>query len=101
MSPPPHTETDRDRLAVLLVERPLTVRELSQAARIAERDVLGHLEHLARSAAGRGQRLSIEPSRCLGCDFVFQERTRFTKPGKCPECRSTRITPARFALERA
>lgn len=32
-----------------------------------------------RSLPHAGQRLTIEPARCLGCDFEFEERTRFKK----------------------
>lgn len=78
-----------------------TVRELSQALGASERDLFDHLEHLARSLERSGERLVIEPARCLGCSFSFDERTRFKKPGRCPACKSTRIAPPRFAVSEA
>jgi transcriptional regulator len=76
----------------------LTIRELSQSLGASERDLYEHLEHLARSLPHTGERLNIEPSRCLACGFEFGERTRFKKPGRCPECKSTRISTPRFGI---
>jgi predicted Zn-ribbon and HTH transcriptional regulator len=94
------TETVRAALReALRSERgPQTIRELSQTLGAAERDLLSHLEHLARSLSHGDERLVIRPARCLGCGFEFEERTRFKKPGRCPACKSTRIALPRFAI---
>jgi predicted Zn-ribbon and HTH transcriptional regulator len=96
--PPERTETVRDAIAAELRGQPLTARELSERVRIPEREVADHLDHLARSARGRGERLVVAPPRCLACGFAFDVRERFTRPGKCPSCRATRIAPPRFSL---
>jgi len=98
-APPAAAGTPRARLAAALREGPASAHELSRRLRISEKDVVHHLEHLARSARGRGERLVIEPAACLACGFVFRRRERTGKPGSCPSCRGTRIAAPRFALE--
>jgi transcriptional regulator len=93
-------ETLRETLRRVLAEGPATARDLSAAAGIREKDVAEHLAHLARSLAHRGERLAVEPAACLACGFRFAERARLTRPGACPSCRSTRIDPPVFRIER-
>ncbi len=88
----------RAELRQLLREGPLAARELSARVGISEKEVAGHLEHLARSLRQSGERLRVEPARCLVCGFVFEERTRLSRPSKCPECRSERLGPPRFTI---
>ena len=97
-SPPERTRTDRDALrdAFAAAGAPLTVRELSQLAGLPEDAVLRHLEHLIRSVKAEGGRIEVHPAECLGCGFVFEGRTKLGRPGKCPECRGTRIAPASY-----
>ncbi len=90
--------TVRSALRQVLRERPLTARELSARVGISEKDVFGHLEHLARSLRHSSERLRVEPAQCLACGFVFKERTRLRKPSKCPVCRSQRMDPSRFII---
>jgi predicted Zn-ribbon and HTH transcriptional regulator len=96
--PGERSETVRESVSALLRQGCFTAREISERIRISERDAVHHLEHLARSARGRGERLAIEPPRCLACGFAFRDRDRPSKPGSCPQCRSTRIAPPRFTL---
>jgi predicted Zn-ribbon and HTH transcriptional regulator len=101
--PRPHTlierhATVRSALREVLREGPLTARELSARVGIGEKDVSGHLEHLARSLRHSSERLRVEPAQCLACGFTFAERTRLTKPSKCPVCRSQRMDPPRFVI---
>lgn len=70
----------------------MTVRELSQSAGISEDAVHQHLEHLIRSIRAEGGEVEIIPPECLNCGFTF-DSGRTTKPGKCPECKGTRILP--------
>jgi transcriptional regulator len=95
---PARVETLRTELRTALSEGRSTSRELSQALGVSEREVLEHLPHLARSLSHTGERLAIEPSSCLGCGFEFEERTRVKRPGRCPACKSTRISPPRFGI---
>jgi predicted Zn-ribbon and HTH transcriptional regulator len=92
-------ETIRSALRRALAEGPATARELSAAAGIREKDVAEHLEHLSRTLAREGARLVVEAASCIACGYRFSERARLTRPGACPECRSTRIDPPVFRLE--
>lgn len=92
-------ETVREQLQRVLREGPATTRDLSRSLGIPERDVAGHLEHADRSLGRSAERLVIEPATCLECGFVFTRRRRFTRPGHCPKCRSTRTTLPEFRVE--
>ncbi|MCP4686864.1 MAG: transcriptional regulator [Desulfobacterales bacterium] len=73
----------------------MTAGDLSRELGIREREVHPHLTHIARTLASNGEKLAIVPAECLSCGFVFKERRRFTRPGRCPRCRGSRIqTPA-------
>lgn len=89
----------REALAHALRDGPATLQELSAAVRVSEKQLVEHLEHLAQSLARQGLRLDIEPARCLACGFGFDARKRLTKPSRCPECKSTRISHPRFVIE--
>lgn len=96
--PPERRQTLRDALYYELRDGPRTIRELSGAIGAREKDVLDHLAHLARSLADSNEHLDVEPARCLACRYVFDDRTRLSKPGRCPACKSTRISLPRFAI---
>lgn len=92
--------TQREALReALIAGEARTARELSAALSMQEREVLQHLEHLERTLLHSAQRLSVEPARCLACGFAFTGRARFSKPGRCPRCKATRITYPRFRIE--
>ncbi len=88
--------TIRQQMVAVLKAGEWDVRGLSQQLGIAERDVLAHLPHVQRSLAGSGARLAIKAAFCRSCGFRFKNRERFTRPGRCPQCRRTHIAPAVF-----
>lgn len=90
--------TVREELRRALREGFLSFRDLSVRARVSEKDIAQHLEHLARSVRASGERLEVEPARCLGCGFAFEDRTRLTKPSRCPRCRGQRLAAARYRI---
>ncbi|MBK6921828.1 MAG: transcriptional regulator [Deltaproteobacteria bacterium] len=79
--------------------RPLTALELSSLIGIASKQVGDHLEHLRKSLAGSDEQLVVAPARCNGCDYVFEQRDRMSRPSRCPRCKSERIEPPRFRIE--
>lgn len=90
--------TLRRRILELLRGQEMGARELSRALGIREAEVLAHLEHVARTADGAGERFTLIPSQCLLCGFVFEDRRRLTRPGRCPRCRRSRIEPPRYVI---
>lgn len=89
----------RQRIAEALRAGPATAKDLSKLAGVSEREVAGHLVHLARSLRARGERLAMTPPACLACGFAFPGRERTTRPSHCPRCRGRRITLPEFAIE--
>lgn len=94
------SETPRQGLRRHLVDAPHTAHELSALVGLPEKDVVPHLEHLARSVHGARERLAVEPARCLRCGFVFRERTRLGKPSGCPRCRAPHVAAPVFRIVR-
>jgi len=92
-------ETVRHFITALLEEQTLAAREISVYARIAEKDVNGHLEHIKKTVQKNNRRFVVEPARCDHCGFIFRKRGRLTKPGKCPSCHSTLIRAPMFHVD--
>ncbi len=91
-------ETVRQMIQDFLEGDPATIREVSQGVGASEKDVVGHMEHLARSLPRRGSELVVVPAECEKCGFVFRKRGRLRKPGRCPLCRSETIAEPLFSV---
>ncbi len=86
-----HQHTIRKEIAQLLSDDDLSARDLSQAIGIREKDVYHHLVHVAHSVAAQGKKLITLPFKCLTCGYVFEERKRYTRPGRCPRCKKAHL----------
>lgn len=91
--------TIRQQIIDLLQQEALTALEISQAVRVAEKDVYRHLAHIEKTMAGQGRKLAFNPCTCLACGFTFTQRRRLTRPGRCPQCRKSRIDNPLFRIE--
>jgi predicted Zn-ribbon and HTH transcriptional regulator len=89
--------TTRQSLKEVLLEGPTSSLEISQRLSLPEKEVLEHLEHLARNP-GPGYKFQITPAACKRCGFSFKKRRRLTTPSRCPLCRHESITRPRFRL---
>lgn len=98
MSDDSGNQTLRQGMIALLRAEECGVRDISQALHISEKEVADHLTHVRRSLSGSRQKLLIRPSECLACGFVFKDRQRFSRPGRCPRCRQTRVSMPRFRI---
>jgi predicted Zn-ribbon and HTH transcriptional regulator len=76
----------------------MTARDLSKALRISEKDAYSHLPSIQKSITHQGKRIKTTPFSCLNCGFEFKDRKSFKKPGKCSDCRQSRIEPAIFEI---
>lgn len=94
--PPERIETARRRILIIISERPLSAKAISADARIAEKEVSGHLDHLRRTLRREGRRVVVTPAECLACGFVFRKRERLGTPGRCPVCRSESVSEPLF-----
>jgi predicted Zn-ribbon and HTH transcriptional regulator len=99
--PVPHDrgETVRQTLLSILIKGKHSVRDLSVSARISEKEVLSHLDHIQKSVKKTGRSLEISPAQCRKCGFLFKKRERLKKPGKCPVCRGETIREPLFYVE--
>ncbi len=94
---PEALKTIRQQIRDALRTGMLTARDLSQTVSIKEHDVPAHLDHVARSTQPPAV-FVVEPSECLDCGFVFKKRTRHSTPGRCPTCKSERITETMYGI---
>jgi predicted Zn-ribbon and HTH transcriptional regulator len=78
---------------------PRTASSLARELGLRRGDVEADLQHAIRSARAAGEHVVITPAKCKQCGFVF-DRERVSKPGKCPECRGTRIFEPLVGIER-
>jgi predicted Zn-ribbon and HTH transcriptional regulator len=99
--PPAATETPRQAIHRLLSAKPHSTYELSALVGVREKDVVPHLQHLARSLRRSGERLVVEPARCRDCGYAFRERQRLGRPSSCPRCHGQHLSVPMFRIERA
>ena len=81
----------RQEILRILEDDKLTVGNLSMMIGKAEKELYDHLEHLLGSKS-----LVIIPAECLKCGYVFANRKKVKKPGKCPDCKGTYIKKPMF-----
>lgn len=89
--------TFRKELMAILSARPRSVSSLARELGLKPGDVEDDLRHMIRSARAAGHRVLIEPARCRSCGFAFGEE-KLSKPGKCPQCRSTWLYEAQVSV---
>ncbi|PLX49758.1 MAG: transcriptional regulator [Desulfobulbaceae bacterium] len=88
----------RQQIMDLLGQEEMNSLQISQAVGVAEKDVASHLEHISRTLARTARTLSIEPPACLGCGYIFKERKRLQRPGRCPRCKGSHIRMATYRI---
>lgn len=91
-------KTQRQQIIELLKHNELSAREISALLGIKEKDVCVHLTHIERSVSARGEKIHIRASRCRKCGYVFKDRRRFTRPGRCPRCKGSYIEEPVFKI---
>lgn len=92
--------TPRQQIMELIAGTRRTARQLAELVGIPERQVEEHLAHIVRSVAhDKTRRFLLEPSECQDCAYSFRERTRLTRPSRCPRCRSEAITAPQYGIE--
>jgi predicted Zn-ribbon and HTH transcriptional regulator len=91
--------TLRQQIIVTLTGGMYSAYDLATLHAISEREIEDHLSHIARSLARDTTRQIIrEPAECEQCEFTFRNRARFTRPSRCPKCRSERICAPKFGI---
>ena len=90
--------TLRQKIMTLLSDKEMSAREISGEVGIAEKEVVEHLAHIARSVSAQGRKIIITPANCLACGYEFENRRRFTRPGRCPQCKKSHLQSPRFRI---
>jgi predicted Zn-ribbon and HTH transcriptional regulator len=95
----PPARTARQRIIEILADTPMTTEQLARILSLPERQVEEHLTHVVKTVArDRSRRFILDPSSCLACGFMFRDRTRVTRPSRCPHCRSEGISSPRYHI---
>ena len=92
-------KTIRQKIIDLLEQGQMTVKDMSRGAGVMEKDVRFHLASIEKSLRHKNKKLRKSAGQCLKCGFQFSKRSDFKRPGKCPVCRSERISLATFWIE--
>ena len=90
--------TLRKQLIDHLAHEPRSISRLARELGLPRADVEDALRHMIRSARAAGHRIVVVPAKCRSCGFTFDE-DKLTKPGKCPECRNSRIFEPQISVE--
>jgi predicted Zn-ribbon and HTH transcriptional regulator len=86
-------------LLTLLIDDPRSVSWLARELGLKRGDVEDDLRHALRSAKAEGYEILVVPARCRSCGFTFDEE-KLSKPGKCPQCRGTRLYEPQIGIRR-
>ena len=92
------SQTLRRKMIALLSDGEMDARGLSEELRIKEKEVYAHLVHVERSVEAAGSKFILNPSECLLCGYVFENRRRLTRPGRCPKCRRSKLQNPSFRI---
>jgi len=89
--------TRREQITTRLRESVVDFQQLRHDFELTVSTLEEDLRHVERSVRPRGERLEIEPARCIACDFRFTKRA-LHPPGRCPQCRERRIAGPWFRI---
>ena len=93
-------ETVRKGILSALEGQTLSVKDISGAVRISEKEVYDHLLHIQKTINKGGTTLILTPAECKKCGFKFKKREKLKKPGKCPLCRGEAIEEPLFSIRK-
>lgn len=88
----------RRHLIDLLSHEPRSASSLAREMGLRRGDIEDDLRHALRSASTAGHRIEVIPARCKDCGFTFGT-DRLVKPGRCPECKGSRLFEPMLRVE--
>jgi predicted Zn-ribbon and HTH transcriptional regulator len=87
----------RKDLIPMLLNNPMSAKEIARSVLQKDKDTLEDLEHLIRSLKHTEYKAVIQPATCKKCGFEFGPE-KLGKPSRCPKCKSTWIQEARISI---
>jgi len=90
--------TVRKHIIEALKEKKMTLREIALAFKITVKDAGIDLQHIGKSIYPQME-LKMEIPLCRSCGFKYMDRSKITRPSKCPKCKKEDITEPRFWIE--
>ena len=90
----------RKHLIKLLLENPMSLRQIARMEEELPDRIADDLNHLFRSLKHTEYEAVIEPARCRACGFEFSE-TKLKKPSKCPKCHSTWVLEPKIGIKQS
>jgi len=89
--------TRRQQIIQILQESKQTAQQLANYFQCKLKDVIEDLEHIEKTI--KPKKLKIIPAYCKSCNFIFKERSKISKPSKCPRCKSEWIEAQMFSIQ--
>ncbi len=89
--------TRRQQIIEILQENKQSAQQLANYFQTELKDIIEDLQHIEKSI--KPKKLKIMPAHCKSCNFVFKERSKVSKPSKCPSCRSEWIEAQMFSIQ--
>ena len=87
----------RTDLKNYLIGDGMSLNQLSRLVRKPISELENDLKHLEKSIKHQGGKIETEPAHCKKCQFEFP-KSKWHKPSKCPECKSTWIQEPRISI---
>ncbi len=95
---PERAETLRQGIIKLLMEGPISARDISSGVGVMEKEAVEHLEHIRKTFHSR---FVTSPAKCRRCGFSFTKRERLKKPGRCPMCHNESVSAPLYSIKGA
>lgn len=89
--------TRRQQIIETLQANRQTAQQLANYFQTTSKDILEDLQHIEKTI--RPKKLKIDPAHCKSCSFIFRERSKVSKPSKCPRCNSEWIEAQMFGVQ--
>jgi len=90
----------RKHLIKLLLENPMSLRQIARMEEELPDRIADDLNHLFRSLKHTEYEAVIEPARCRACGFEFSE-SKLNKPSKCPKCHNTWVLEPKIGIKQS
>lgn len=89
--------TRRQQIMEILQQNRKSAQQLANYFQVELKEIIEDLGHISKSI--KPNKLRIVPAYCKSCNFVFKERSKVSKPSKCPRCKSEWIEAQMFEIK--